>query len=137
MHTDISKVGIAEESGSDKTRRNTCPNSSVYRPIIHREALGRHLSPASTRCPLAVKFSYNPRTQHGLSSDHSSRTTSVGPSKLGSKRHSAAQTEISALPAHWQSESRLMPTISHHGLFTLPSKFVPRSGISTYNNALK
>lgn len=44
----------------------------------------------------------------------------------GTKRSSAAQTEITALPDHWKSESQLADGRFHTGgPFTLPSKFTP------------
>ncbi|KAJ6647671.1 CAP-Gly domain-containing linker protein 1, partial [Pseudolycoriella hygida] len=123
IETDISKCGIAEESIIDMGRRNTCPNPPSYRPLMHRETLAqsRH---TSTRCPLAVKFSRNSRT-HCHPSNRSARPILQESNKCEPKRSSSAQTEISALPEHWQSESNLISGRYGDGFYTLPSKFVP------------
>lgn len=121
IETDISKCGIAEETIMDMGRRNTCPNPPSYRPLMHRETLAqsRH---SSTRCPLAVKFSRNSRTHH---SNRFARPILQESNKCERKRSSSAQTEISALPEHWQSESNLISGRYGEGFYTLPSKFVP------------
>lgn len=123
IETDISKCGIAEETVIDMGRRNTCPNPPSYRPLMHRETLAqsRH---SSTRCPLAVKFSRNSRT-HYHHSNRSARPILQESNKCEPKRSSSAQTEISALPEHWQSESNLISGRYGDGFYTLPSKFVP------------
>lgn len=123
IETDISKCGIAEETVIDMSRRNTCPNPPSYRPLMHRETLAqsRH---SSTRCPLAVKFSRNSRT-HNHHSNRSARPILQESNKCEPKRSSSAQTEISALPEHWQSESNLISGRYGDGFYTLPSKFVP------------
>lgn len=122
QETDISKIGIVEESGgSDKGRRNTCPNTSVYRPIIHREALGRNSN--ALRCPLAVKFARN--TRSNLQTTNNNRSPQqIDSDAMRTKRNSSVQTEISALPEHWRSESHLVTGLFSNGFFTLPSKFV-------------
>ena len=75
----------------------------MFRPIIHREALaaGRRKSAAPLRPVM----------------DRSSGS-GVG----GARRESGAQTDISALPAQWRSESYLAHKVAH-AFTTLPSKF--------------
>lgn len=113
VETDISKCGILEESTIDMSRRNTCPNPPAYRPIIN----GRQ---QPTRCPLAVKFSRSPRSQY----QRHNRPVLSEQTRGGPKRSSSAQTEISALPDYWRSESHLAGGC-YDGIYTLPSKFVP------------
>lgn len=135
QETDISKIGTIEEGTPEKGgRRNTCPNPTAYRPIIHREAIGRFLNnnnnntaTSMVRCPLAVKFARSARTH--LSSMNNNRAHGMDPGAIGPKRSSAAQTEISlsTLPEHWRSESHLMAGLGD-GFFTLPSKFVQTAG---------
>lgn len=138
METDISKCGIVEEGSAEMRRRNTCPNPPAYRPIIHREAMRRHNlgAPTANRCPLAVKFSRNARSQHGPNT-RSPRQIVTDPNKDGPKRSSSAQTDISALPEHWRSESHLNGGILGSGFFTLPSKFVPPPGFGYHRCPLK
>lgn len=152
VETDISKVGIAEENVLERGgRRNTCPNPSAYRPIIHREALLRHQNGnnaaataklAQIRCPTSVKFARNAR----LNSGRSPRTLIVDTAAAnkcdnnnsgGPKRSSSAQTDISALPEHWRSESHLAGGLLGTGFFTLPSKFVAPSNVAQYKHPLK
>lgn len=137
--TDISKIGVIEEDGNgdggagDKGRRNTCPNPAPYRPIIHREALGRT---TALRCPLAVKFARNARTNLvGSSANRSAQSNDID--EIGSKRNTSAQTEISALPEHWRSESHLVTSLFNDGFYTLPSKFVAAPGSSHCKRPLK
>lgn len=146
VETDISKIGIVEENVLERGgRRNTCPNPPAYRPIIHREALLRHQNGNTTvtaklaqiRCPTAVKFARNARLN---SAGRMQRTQQViDPSKGdngGPKRSSSAQTDISALPEHWQSETHLAGALGT-GFFTLPSKFVPPSNAAALKHPLK
>lgn len=139
QETDISKIGAIEEGIPDKGRRNTCPSPAVYRPIIHREAIGRFLNnnnnSGCTRCPLAVKFARSARTH--LLSMHN-RTCTMDSSEAGPKQNSAVQTEISlsTLPEHWRSESHLMTGLGN-GFFTLPSKFIPTTGVNVCKHPLK
>lgn len=152
VETDISKVGIAEENVLERGgRRNTCPNPPAYRPIIHREAMLRHQNGNSTvvakaaqiRCPTSVKFARNAR----LNSGRSPRTLIADTTAAnkggdnnnsgGPKRSSSAQTDISALPEHWRSESHLAGGLLGTGFFTLPSKFVPPPNAGRYKHPLK
>lgn len=140
LETDISKCGIIEENILEKGRRNTCPNPPVYRPILHREALAQsRLTPntASARCPLAVKFSRNARSQHHAHTGKTPRPILSEPNKTGPKRSSSAQTDISALPEYWRSETQLSAGLLGSGFFTLPSKFVPPPGSGYYKYPLK
>lgn len=143
QETDISKIGTIEEGVPDKGRRNTCPNPTAYRPIIHREAIGRFMinnnnntSNFMVRCPLAVKFARSARTH--LATVNNNRAQPNDPNASGPKRSSAAQTEItlSALPEHWRSESHLMAGLGN-GFFTLPSKFVATPGANVCKHPLK
>lgn len=143
QETDISKIGVIEEGVTDKSRRNTCPNPPAYRPIIHREAMGRfnainnNSSGVSiVRCPLAVKFARGARTHLTTMNNH--RSNPMDQNVAGGKRSSAVQTDItlSALPEHWRSESHLMAGLGN-GFFTLPSKFVPTTGRNTCKHPLK
>lgn len=148
QETDISKCGTIEEGVADKGRRNTCPNPTAYRPIIHREAIGRFLNNNNSsggggggntmvRCPLAVKFARSARTHLTTMNNNRGNGMESG-GEAGSKRSSAAQTEItlSTLPEHWRSESHLMAGIGN-GFFTLPSKFVPSAGSNHCKYPLK
>ncbi|XP_055691930.1 uncharacterized protein LOC129794983 isoform X2 [Lutzomyia longipalpis] len=130
IETDISKCGITEEGILDKGRRNTCPNPPAYRPMAHREAL---LHSRYSRCPFGVKFSRSAaRSQYGNQYRTPIKPTLVEASTTpgGPKRSSSAQTDISALPEHWQSETHLAGGLTE-GLYTLPSRFTPRTGISS------
>lgn len=123
VETDISKCGVVDENEnpSQISRRNTLPNAVPYRPIIHRDALTGSKSqlldpaPISPR-PLIIKFSQNttrsPRNMRPILAEKNSR-----------KQESEAQTDISALPAHWRSESYLAHHKISHNFTTLPSKF--------------
>ncbi|XP_015596682.1 uncharacterized protein LOC107268431 isoform X2 [Cephus cinctus] len=110
VETDISKCGVVEESDHttrhSTARRNTlAAPPTAYRPIIHREALavGRRKSAA----PLRPVMDRN----------------------CGARRESGAQTDISALPAQWRSESYLAHKVAHT-FTTLPSKFALPSGVA-------
>lgn len=136
IETDISKCGITEENILEMGRRNTCPNPTPYRPILHREALGQQSRHSSVRCPLASKFSRTNRTQQYPSS-RASRPILSESNRPGPKRSSSAQTEISALPDHWRSESHLAGGRYGAGMCTLPSKFVPHTGHSYHRYPLR
>lgn len=124
VETDISKCGVVDDIDTlaPSSRRNTLPNPTPYRPIIHREALSgsksQLLDPAPTSPrPVIVKFS-----QHNAV--HSPRTTRpILVEKNSTKQESEAQTDITALPAHWKSESFLAHHKVSHNFTTLPSKF--------------
>lgn len=148
-------------------RRNTCPTTIEYRPIIHREALTNQLSLGApvggggggaggaaaavtvgphkcsllsasnnVRCPLGTKFFRNANktiqsTNASINSSKMQRPilhedANIDDSGVcGKKRSSSAQTDISALPEHWRSESHLaQDNYGGNGFFTLPSKFV-------------
>ncbi|XP_043274898.1 uncharacterized protein [Venturia canescens] len=109
VETDISKCGVVEEpehSARHAARRNTlAAPPTAYRPIIHREALaaGRRKSSAPLR-PVMDR-------------------------SCGARRESGAQTDISALPAQWRSESYLAHKVAHT-FTTLPSKFALPAGVA-------
>lgn len=75
-----------------------------FRPIIHREALAS--SRRKSSAPLRPVM------------DRSS----------GARRESGVQTDISALPAQWRSESYLAHKVAHT-FTTLPSKFALPTGV--------
>lgn len=98
VETDISKCGIVDPEVPVSTqRRNTCPNPVPYRPIMHREALKQ-----------ANRRNYKDRP--------------ILNENQTMKCESEAQTDISALPSLWKSESYLAHKVSHQ-FTTLPSKF--------------
>lgn len=122
VETDISKCGIIDENEappSSNIRRNTLPSPMPYRPIIHKEVLSASKSPSHN-----VKFSSSrsPRS-NGLSDAKRvpMRPILVEPNS-SLKCESEAQTDITALPSHWKSESYLAHKVSHQ-FTTLPSKF--------------
>lgn len=149
--TDISKCGISEENIKEMGRRNTCPNPPVYRPILRDSGYSPGMIPAqrhrnslsATRCILGGKYTRPSRGSYQISSpapfsarsilrspliaitDAANCNESTQPKMIGPKRSSSVQTEISALPDHWQSESHLSGSGFGNGLFTLPSKFNP------------
>lgn len=107
VETDISKCGIIDENEVPPTnniRRNTLPSPMPYRPIIHKDVLLASKSPSHT-----VKFSASRSPRSNMSSD--SKRLPMRPILIepnGSpKCESEAQTDITALPSHWKSESYL------------------------------
>lgn len=132
----------------DMSRRNTCPNPPVYRPLLMQGP--RDLLPPRSRysmankCALGTKFSRSavrsgflnsPNrvslrspliaiTNYGNVRENSSSPPTMS-DKEGPMRSSSVQTDISAVPDHWQSESHLAGGCCGNGLFTLPSKFSP------------
>lgn len=110
VETDISKCGVIDESDpAPASRRNTLPDPLPYRPIVHREIL------AAARAARG-----SPRKVRPVAGD-----------KVCARQESAAQTDITAVPALWKSETYLAHKISSN-LTTLPSKFalpVPRSAL--------
>ncbi|XP_046734953.1 uncharacterized protein LOC124404664 [Diprion similis] len=108
VETDISKCGVLEEPDPARyaARRNTlAAPPTAYRPIIHREALATGRRKSAT--PLRPVMDRNGG---------------------GSRRESGVQTDISALPAQWRSESYLAHKVAH-AFTTLPSKFALPAGI--------
>lgn len=96
VETDISKCGVVDENESVfSSRRNTLPNPLPYQPIIHREIFSAARK-APTRSPCKALL---PDTQE-----------------------TSAQTDITALPSPWKSETYLAHKINCN-LTTLPSKF--------------
>ncbi|XP_034250329.1 uncharacterized protein LOC117650833 [Thrips palmi] len=122
VETDISKCGIIDENEAPTTnnmRRNTLPSPMPYRPIIHKELLSASKSPSHT-----VKFSASRSPRSNMSSESKRlpmRPILIEPNR-SIKCESAAQTDITALPSHWKSESYLAHKVSHQ-FTTLPSKF--------------
>ncbi|KAK3911443.1 Dynactin, 150 kDa isoform [Frankliniella fusca] len=122
VETDISKCGIIDENEvppNNNLRRNTLPSPMPYRPIIHKEVLSSSKSPSHT-----IKFSTSRSPRPSGSSDTKRlpmRPILVEPNS-SPKCESEAQTDITALPSHWKSESYLAHKVSHP-FTTLPSKF--------------
>ncbi|KAL0274708.1 UNVERIFIED_CONTAM: hypothetical protein PYX00_002772 [Menopon gallinae] len=110
VETDISKCGVIDENdAASGCRRNTLPDPLPYRPIIHREILAA--ARAARGSPRKVRPVVGERTS--------------------ARQETAAQTDITAVPALWKSETYLAHKISCN-LTTLPSKFalpVPRSSL--------
>ncbi|XP_014207010.1 uncharacterized protein LOC106638398 isoform X1 [Copidosoma floridanum] len=119
VETDISKCGVLEEidvQARHSARRNTlAAPTATYRPIIHREALatGRRKSLGPVR-PMMDRAAGG-----GLAESNGSGNA---------RRESGAQTDISALPAQWRSESYLAHKVAH-AFTTLPSKFALPAGV--------
>lgn len=110
VETDISKCGVGDEFDVGLVRRNTLPTPVPYRPIIHRELLGM-----GQQRPMKAR---------------------AAPMRAVPKTESGAQTDITALPGQWKSETYLAHKISYN-LPTLPSKFtlpVPRAPHLPLNN---
>lgn len=108
VETDISKCGIVDpDVPISSARRNTCPNPVPYRPIMHREALAKHN-------PRSMGAKFNSRYEGAL--------RPILNENQSPKTESEAQTDISALPSLWKSESYLAHKVSHQ-FTTLPSKF--------------
>uniref|UniRef100_A0A1B6LNK3 CAP-Gly domain-containing protein n=1 Tax=Graphocephala atropunctata TaxID=36148 RepID=A0A1B6LNK3_9HEMI len=136
VETDISKCGVIDEDESPQVcRRNTLPNTVPYRPIIHREAVsgskGQLLDQGqSSPRPLLVKFSQNARSPRS--------TRPILAERNSNKQESEAQTDITALPAHWRSESFLAHHKVAHNFTTLPSKFaIPVSHCAPRKQSLR
>lgn len=91
----------------------------IYRPLIHRNALGIHLNKggrknvSTPRKHTAIKFAQNESTFNHCHSY-------VGNEDYSTRRSISAQTDISALPEHWRSDSHLLKGIFMNGVFTLP-----------------
>lgn len=111
VETDISKCGVEENDSILSSRRNTLPDPLPYRPIVHREILAASkLGARGSPCKVPPL--------RPVISDRSSARQETG-----------AQTDITALPGQWKSETYLAHKISYN-LTTLPSKFtlpVPRA----------
>lgn len=150
---DISKCGISEENIMDMSRRNTCPNPPAYRPVIathgfrDREVLPMRTtrnSLSANRCilgsggrqlstrPVIGGYVHSSPGRVNLRSPLIAITNAGNArggqeaTKDGPKRSSSVQTDISALPDSWQSESHLAGGGGFgNGMFTLPSKFNP------------
>lgn len=85
----------------------------VSRPIIHREALALN----SRR-----------KSSGAMTSNNTPLRPVVDYRTCGARRESGAQTDISALPAQWRSESYLAHKVAHT-FTTLPSKFAFPTGL--------
>lgn len=140
VETDISKCGVVDEIEmmGRVSRRNTLPNPLIYQPVTNREYLsgskGHLVSTTIGPCgAISVKFSSGSRNSQGGTRD--CKQQPVRPilmERNAVKRESEAQTDITALPSHWKSESYLAHKVSHN-FPTLPSKFaLPVQQISTH-----
>lgn len=113
VETDISKCGVIDENEppNQYARRNTLPTPLPYKPIIHREIIGgskSHLVDGK-----GVKFCV----------DKSPKVRPILVEKNIDKQESEAQTDITALPKQWLSESFLAHNKASQNFTTLPSKF--------------
>ncbi|CAH0773829.1 unnamed protein product [Bemisia tabaci] len=110
--TDISKCGVLNdgEHPNQSARRNTVAHSfSLYRPLSQRKnSYGNKLPTQSS----VVKFVDTAMNVRPILVENNNPTN-----------ESEAQTEISALPQHWKSESYLAHHKVSHNFTTLPSKF--------------
>uniref|UniRef100_A0A8D8SI60 Dynactin subunit 1 n=1 Tax=Cacopsylla melanoneura TaxID=428564 RepID=A0A8D8SI60_9HEMI len=116
VETDISKCGVLEEDANtasrsnllvSNSRRNTSPNPMGYRPFLHREGnrmvTHRH----------SVKFAKDVANVRPIYNDNI----------LSERQDGETQTEISAIPVYWKSESYLNHNKISQNFTTLPSKF--------------
>ncbi|KAF6213003.1 hypothetical protein GE061_010717 [Apolygus lucorum] len=116
VETDISKCGVIDENEppNQYARRNTLPTPLPYKPIIHREIIGGSKSHLVEGKP-GVKFSVESRSPRTV------RPILV--EKNIEKQESEAQTDITAVPVQWRSESFLAHNKASQIFTTLPSKF--------------
>ncbi|XP_063702670.1 uncharacterized protein LOC134832536 [Culicoides brevitarsis] len=135
VETDISKCGITEEIKEEMLmgfpRRNTCPNPAPYRPIMH----------SNPRQKQAVKFVRSPRTYAShFQAPKTCLRTKISETETDDHHRcsSAVQTDISALPPQWRSESHLSKNEYGIGLYTLPSKYeTPVKGLAGFKCPLR
>ncbi|CAO1411630.1 unnamed protein product [Diamesa serratosioi] len=124
IETDISKIGIGENDSMDMGRRNTCPNPPIYRPTR-----------SSFRNPLNAKF---PRRSFcPVTILKTPQIATTAEETTNDKCTSAVQTDISALPHQWRSETHLIGT-EYCASYTLPSRYAtPQpTSVSRGRNAL-
>lgn len=108
----------------------------IYRPLIHRNALGIYLNEGGRKNLLtARKLSATKFAQNKSTSDHCH--SCGGNDEDTTKRSISAQTDISALPGHWRSDSHLLRGIFVNGVCTLPSNFTNLPGTDLCNHLLK
>lgn len=114
VETDISKCGVIDENDPPNIfRRNTLPTPMPYRPIIHRDVTGSrgHLLDSKP----GVKFSPSEKSVRSV--------RPILTEKNVTKQESEAQTDITAVPLQWRSESFLAHNKVSQNFTTLPSKF--------------
>lgn len=117
VETDISKCGMIDENEPpNQNRRNTLPTPLPYRPIIHKEAVTgnkkTHLTEPQSKPSVKFLPDKSPRTVRPILVE-----------KNTLKQESEAQTDITAVPIHWRSESYLAHNKVSQNFTTLPSKF--------------
>lgn len=118
VETDISKCGVLEEDADNamrsnivsNIRRNTSPNPMAYRPYLHREGMA---SSRVTGHRPSVKFAKDVANVRPIYND----------THLSERQDGETQTEISAIPVYWKSESYLNHSKISQNFTTLPSKF--------------
>lgn len=119
VETDISKCGVLEED-TDSTiksnlvsniRRNTSPNPLAYRPYLHKEGV----------CPPNKLFGHRPSVK--FAKDLANVRPIYNDNMLAERQDGETQTEISAVPVYWKSESYLNHSKISQNFTTLPSKF--------------
>ena len=95
---------------------------------------------SSFRSPLSTKYPRGTRNHCPLMATKSLKGTEMGAISKngGTKCTAAAQTDISALPHQWRSETHLTGTNSCLGSYTLPSKYnAPESSKRSGKNSLR
>lgn len=118
VETDISKCGVLEEDADSTNknnlvsniRRNTSPNPLAYRPYLHKESI-----------PSSKLFSHRPSVK--FAKDLSNVRPIYNDTALSERQDGETQTEISAVPVYWKSESYLNHSKISQNFTTLPSKF--------------
>lgn len=122
VETDISKCGIIGDSDTDgdvffnPVKHYLTPN--VESQFYYKEQLAQKKSlkiPASCRKPFILRTQTQTQTLITKPVSDNEGVTSV--------RDSEAQTDISAVPYHWKSESFLTGSKVNQNFPTLPSKF--------------
>lgn len=116
VETDISKCGVLEEDPNSTSksnlasniRRNTSPNPLGYRPYLHREGSNRLFGHRHS-----VKFAKELANVRPIYNEN----------VLSERQDGETQTEISAIPVYWKSESYLNHSKISQNFTTLPSKF--------------
>lgn len=126
---------MSEPSAVPVSKLDLLPETWIFN---WRWLFGRPLSNRSSfRSPLATKYPRSPRNQCPLMPSKARGSETGAISKNGVKCTSAAQTDISALPHQWRSETHLTGAELCGG-FTLPSKYnAPKSHNRSGKNSLR
>ncbi|XP_046990726.1 uncharacterized protein LOC124595863 [Schistocerca americana] len=127
VETDISKCGVVDEIEQQGrvSRRNTLPNPLIHQPIVRDPLPGSrgHGTVLFSASPRSATVKFSPVVSKTSGSEcKQSPVRPILSEKNAIKRESEAQTDITALPSHWKSESYLAHKVAHN-FTTLPSKF--------------